>query len=70
MVSTRSSTVPPAESSAEQQTMLPPASPAGQSITLQPPPAREEQLLDQQLNAGQQTEVNLAALLLQQSQLL
>ena len=71
MVSTRSTTIPPASDV-----------PAGQSITLQPPqtafaappaappaasPEREEQLLNQQLNVEQP---NLAALLLQQSQLL
>ena len=78
MVSTRSFTIPPA-SSADNS----PASdvPAGQSIMLQPlqtsfaappaaPPAREEHLLNQQLNVGQQPDINLTALLIQQSQLL
>ena len=63
MVSTRSSTIPAVPSAGN--------SPTEQSITLQQPPPAEEQLLNQQLNAGQQQpEVNLAGLLLHQSQLL
>ena len=66
MVSTRSSTIP--ASTADNSPLS--DVPADQSITLQPPPAREEQLLNQQLNIEQQPDINLAALLLQQTQLL
>ena len=74
MVSTRSSTVPPASRATEtpgeaQQTSATPVQqPQPPQTSFVPPPAREEQLLNQQLNV--QPDINLAALIVQQSQLL
>ena len=74
MVSTRSSTVPPASPATEtpgeaQQTSATHVQqPQPPQTSFVPPPAREEQLLNQQLNV--QPDINLAALLVQQSQLL
>ena len=67
MVSTRSSTGTP-DSGSSDSTVANPAQQQRPQSLFEPPPAREEQLLNQQLNA--QPDLNLAALLMQQSQVL